>query len=54
MKYRVHYLRYDQVGLPAKWENREKDFPTLQEARHYANSIYDNVAVRILSIQPVP
>ena len=40
--------------MAAKWEQREKDFETMEEARTFVNKIDWNVAVRNVNIQPVP
>lgn len=54
MKYRVHYTYFNQaVNEKAKWEQREKDFDTKEEARFFVNSINWNVSVRNINIQPV-
>lgn len=55
MKYRVHYTYFNQaVNEKAKWEQREKDFTTREEARTFVEKIEWNVAVRNVNIQPVP
>lgn len=55
MKYRVHYTYLDQtVNKAAKWEQREKDFDTVEDARTFVKKIDWNVAVRNVNIQPVP
>jgi hypothetical protein len=55
MKFRVHYTYFDQtVNKAAKWEQREKDFDTKEEARNFVRSIDWNVSVRNVNIQPVP
>jgi len=54
MKYRVHYTYFDQtVNKAARWEQREKDFDTKEEARDFVGRIEWNVAVRNVNIQPV-
>lgn len=54
MKYRVHYTYFDQTpNGKAKWEQREKDFDTKEEARFFVSSINWNVSVRNINIQPV-
>ena len=55
MKYRVNYTYFDQSKMmAARWEQREKDFDTMEEARTFVNKIDWNVAVRNVNIQPVP
>ena len=55
MKYRVHYTYFDQaVNKAAKWEQREKDFETKEEARNFVKKIDWSVSVRNINIQPVP
>ena len=54
VKFRVHYTYFDQApNRAAKWEQREKDFDTKEEARAYVDKIDWNVAVRNVNIQPV-
>lgn len=54
MKYRVHYTYFDQTpNGKAKWDQREKDFATKDEARFFVSKIADNVSVRNINIQPV-
>ena len=54
MKYRVNYAYFDQSKMrAAKWEQREKDFDTKEEARDFVGKIEWNVAVRNVNIQPV-
>ena len=54
MKYRVHYTYFDQsLNMAAKWEQREKDFDTVEDARIFVKKINWNVAVRNVNIQPV-
>ena len=55
MKYRVNYAYFDQSKIrAAKWEQREKDFETMEEAKLFVNKIDWNVSVRNVNIQPVP
>lgn len=55
MKWRVHYTYFDQtVNKTAKWEQREKDFDSKEEARAFVKKIDWNVSVRNVNIQPVP
>ena len=55
MKYRVNYTYFDQSKtMAAKWEQREKDFQTMEEAKLFENKIDWNVSVRNVNIQPVP
>ena len=55
MKWRVHYTYFDQtVSKSAKWEQREKDFDSREEARAFVKKIDWNVSVRNVNIQPVP
>lgn len=55
MKWRVHYTYFDQtVSKSAKWEQREKDFDSKEEARAFVKKIDWNVSVRNVNIQPVP
>jgi hypothetical protein len=55
MKYRVNYTYFNQaVNEKAKWEQREKDFDTKEDAWKFVNKIDWNVAVRNVNIQPVP
>jgi len=55
MKYRVHYTYFDQTpNGKAKWEQREKDFETMEEALLFVKKVDLNVSVRNLNIQPVP
>ena len=55
MKYRVNYTYFDQSKTQsAKWEQREKDFDTMEEARIFVKRIDWNVSVRNVNIQPVP
>ena len=55
MKYRVNYTYFDQSKpQAAKWEQREKDFDTMEEARIFVKRIDWNVSVRNVNIQPVP
>jgi len=37
-----------------KWEQREKDFEDVEDARMFAFRMSPNVAVRNINIQPVP
>jgi hypothetical protein len=54
-KLRVNYAYFDQSKMrAAKWEQREKDFENMEEARTFVNKIDWNVAVRNVNIQPVP
>ena len=54
MKYRVNYAYFDQSKMrAAKWEQREKDFETMEEALLFVKKNYCNVSVRNLNIQPV-
>jgi hypothetical protein len=54
MKYRVHYTYLDQtLNGKAKWDQREKDFDTKEEAQDFVGKIEWNVAVRNVNIQPV-
>jgi len=55
MKYQVNYAYFDQSKMKAaKWEQREKDFDTMEEAKVFVNKIDWNVSVRNVNIQPVP
>lgn len=55
MKWRVHYTYFDQAANhAAKWEQRQKDFATKEEARGFVDKIGWNVAVKNVGIQPVP
>ena len=55
MKYRVNYAYFDQSKtMAAKWDQREKDFQTMEEAKLFVNKIDWNVSVRNVNIQPVP
>ena len=55
MKYRVHYIYFDQTtSLAAKWVQRQKDFETREEAKDFVKKINWNVSVRNIGIQPVP
>lgn len=55
MKYRVHYTYFDQaINGKAKWEQREKDFDTKEDARIFVKKIDWNISVRNINIQPVP
>jgi len=55
MKYRVHYTFMDQTTRAVnKWEQREKDFDDIEDARMFAFRMSPNVAVRNINIQPVP
>lgn len=54
MKYRVHYTYFNQaLNRKAKWEQREKDFATREEAWAYIKTIDLNVSVRNINVQPV-
>lgn len=54
MKYRVHYTYFDQTpNGKAKWEQREKDFDTREDARNFVKKIDWNISVRNINIQPV-
>ena len=54
MKYRVNYAYFDQSKIrAAKWEQREKDFETMEEALLFVKKNDWNVSVRNLNIQPV-
>ena len=54
MKYRVNYAYFDQSKMrAAKWEQREKDFETMEEALLFVKRVDLNVSVRNLNIQPV-
>jgi len=54
MKYRVNYTYFDQSKpQAAKWEQREKDFDTMEEALLFVKRVDLNVSVRNLNIQPV-
>ena len=37
----------------ARWEQREKDFDTVEEARMFVRRIEWNIAARNINIQPV-
>jgi len=55
MKYRVNYTYFDQSKMrAAKWEQRQKDFATREDAWGFVDKIGWNVAVRNVAIQPVP
>ena len=55
MKYPVNYTNFDQIKMRAdKWEQREKDFDTMEEALLFVKRNDWNVSVRNLNIQPVP
>ena len=54
MKYRVNYTYFDQSKtMAAKWEQREKEFDTMEEALLFVKKNDWNVSVRNLNIQPV-
>lgn len=54
MKYRVHYTFLNQSTPKVNnWEQREKDFDTVEEARMFVRRIEWNVAARNINIQPV-
>jgi predicted HD phosphohydrolase len=54
VKFRVHYTYFDQtINKSARWEQRQKDFDTKEEARAFVRKIDWNVAVRNVNIQPV-
>jgi len=54
MKYRVNYTYFDQSKMRgATWEQREKDFETMEEALLFVKKNDWNVSVRNLNIQPV-
>ena len=54
MKFRVHYTYFDQSKpTSAKWEQREKDFETIDEARLFIKKNSWNVSFRNANIQPV-
>ena len=54
MKYRVNYTYFDQSKMrAARWEQREKDFDTVEEARMFVCRIEWNIAARNINIQPV-
>jgi len=55
MKYRVNYTYFDQSKMrAAKWEQREKDFQTMEEAMIFIKKNDWNVSFRNANIQPVP
>jgi hypothetical protein len=55
MKYRVHYIFLDQTTSKVlNWVQREKDFNLKEEAKAFAERIAPNVAVRNISVQPIP
>ena len=55
MKYRVNYTYFDQSKTKAaKWEQREKEFDTMEEALLFVKRVDLNISVRNLNIQPVP
>ena len=54
MKYRVNYTYFDQSKMrAAKWEQREKDFETMEEALLFVKKNDWNVSFRNANIQPV-
>ena len=55
MKYRVNYTYFDQSKMrAARWEQKEKDFETMEEAKTFVRRTEWNVSVRNMNIQPVP
>ena len=55
MKYRVNYTYFVQSKMrAAKWEQREKDFQTMEEALLFIKKNDWNVSFRNANIQPVP
>ena len=55
MKYRVNYTYFDQSDFyPAKWEQRERDFETMEDALLFIKLNDWNGSFRNPNIQPVP
>lgn len=54
MKYTVRYMLYRQLDPKAYWELREKTFEDKEDANIFISNISENVAVKNISIQPVP
>ena len=54
MKYRVNYAYFDQSKpQAAKWEQREKDFETMEEALLFVKRITWTVSTTKVRIEPI-